>query len=231
MLKLALIAEEGFGHRMLLWWNGEGAARVLKRLGRAALIELADAAVIVPAAERTGSCEQFGILCSVAERLHGRKAAAPWGIRPLAAWFVALETMATTIGGPLRDSAVIARKLFAAGSEAHVLHGDLHGDNVLFFGDRGWLAIDPKGFVGERVFDFVPMLTHGAAASKLTSEDLAARCVTVAGLARVEWTRLAGWSAAYSGLSLAWSLQDNNAGRHEWREVERWNSVARAAGW
>ena len=30
-----------------------------------------------------------------------------------------------------------------------LLHGDLQHYNVLFDTDRGWLAIDPKGVVGE----------------------------------------------------------------------------------
>ena len=30
-----------------------------------------------------------------------------------------------------------------------LLHGDLHHDNILFDKKRGWLAIDPKGIIGE----------------------------------------------------------------------------------
>jgi hypothetical protein len=35
-----------------------------------------------------------------------------------------------------------------------VLHGDMHHENILKFSSRGWLAIDPKGLVGERGFDY-----------------------------------------------------------------------------
>jgi aminoglycoside/hydroxyurea antibiotic resistance kinase len=41
-----------------------------------------------------------------------------------------------------------------------VLHGDLHHGNVLDFGLRGWLAIDPKGLLGERGFDFANIFTN-----------------------------------------------------------------------
>lgn len=30
-----------------------------------------------------------------------------------------------------------------------VLHGDLHPHNLLWSGDRGWVAIDPHGLVGD----------------------------------------------------------------------------------
>ena len=34
-----------------------------------------------------------------------------------------------------------------------LLHGDLHHYNVLFDSDRGWLAIDPKGVIGETEYE------------------------------------------------------------------------------
>jgi streptomycin 6-kinase len=40
------------------------------------------------------------------------------------------------------------------------LHGDLHHENVLDFGERRWLAIDPHGLHGERFFDFANIFTN-----------------------------------------------------------------------
>ena len=48
----------------------------------------------------------------------------------------------------LNESSI--RKLLAEPREVCALHGDLHHDNVLDFGPRGWLAIDPHALVGER---------------------------------------------------------------------------------
>ena len=39
-----------------------------------------------------------------------------------------------------------------------MLHGDIHHENILDFGPRGWLAIDPKRLHGERGFDFANIL-------------------------------------------------------------------------
>jgi streptomycin 6-kinase len=50
--------------------------------------------------------------------------------------------------------------LLAEPREVGVLHGDLHHGNVLDFGVRGWLAIDPKGLLGERGFDFANIFTN-----------------------------------------------------------------------
>lgn len=40
-------------------------------------------------------------------------------------------------------------KLAASQDETTLLHGDLHHYNVLSDVRRGWLAIDPKGVIGE----------------------------------------------------------------------------------
>jgi streptomycin 6-kinase len=73
---------------------------------------------------------------------------------PLSRWFAALEPGAAKYGGILVNAATVARDLLNQPREASVLHGDLHHGNVLDFGARGWLAIDPKRLLGERGFDF-----------------------------------------------------------------------------
>lgn len=40
-----------------------------------------------------------------------------------------------------------------------LLHGDLHKDNILL-SERGWIAIDPKGVLGEREFETAAFLRN-----------------------------------------------------------------------
>lgn len=40
------------------------------------------------------------------------------------------------------------------GGRARVPRGDAHHSNILDFGERGWLAIDPKRVTGERYYDY-----------------------------------------------------------------------------
>ena len=41
-----------------------------------------------------------------------------------------------------------------------LLHGDLQHYNVLFDNERGWVAIDPKGVVGEWEYEVGPLLRN-----------------------------------------------------------------------
>lgn len=51
-----------------------------------------------------------------------------------------------------------AHLLLADRRDISPLHGDIYHGNVLDFGERGWLAIDPKGLKGERGFDYANLL-------------------------------------------------------------------------
>jgi streptomycin 6-kinase len=41
-----------------------------------------------------------------------------------------------------------------------LLHGDLHHDNILTATRQSWLAIDPKGIVGEPAYETAPLLLN-----------------------------------------------------------------------
>ena len=99
-------------------------------------------------------------MCTVAARLHAFRMKPLPELIPPAQWFRALEPAAATHGGILARCAETARALLAEPREVGVLHGDLHHENVLDFGVRGWLAINPKRLVGERGFDFANIFTN-----------------------------------------------------------------------
>ena len=47
------------------------------------------------------------------------------------------------------------------------LHGDIHHGNILFSAARGWLAIDPKGIMGPRVYEYANSLCNPFAATDI----------------------------------------------------------------
>ena len=49
----------------------------------------------------------------------------------------------------VRDAQAAYTRLCDTQTRVRLLHGDLHHDNILFDTNRGWVAIDPKGVVGE----------------------------------------------------------------------------------
>jgi streptomycin 6-kinase len=226
MLRLATEAEESFGVALMEWWDGDGAARVLARDCDAVLLERAEGAASLADMARNGRDEEAcRVLCAVAARLHAHRHKPLPELVPLPNCFRELDAAATTHGGILVRCALTARTLLAEPQEIGALHGDLHHDNVLDFGARGWLAIDPKGLLGERGFDFANIFTNPDLADPtrpVATEPgrFARRLEVVAEAARLERERLLRWILAWTGLSAAWFLSDGDSAAIDLRVAE-----------
>ncbi|NGX95741.1 MAG: APH(6) family putative aminoglycoside O-phosphotransferase [Candidatus Afipia apatlaquensis] len=226
MLKIADHDDERIGGSVMQWWNGEGAARVLARNDIAILLERAEGTASLAVMSRTGcDDEATRAICDVAARLHSPRSNPPPGLITLAQWFFDLEPAAAKYGGILVKSAEAARMLLAEPREVCVLHGDLHHNNVLDFGARGWLAIDPKHLIGDRAFDYAniftnPDLDHPQWPVATIPERFARRLEIVTDAAKIERTRMLRWILAWTGLSAAWYLGDGDPAEVDLRVAE-----------
>jgi streptomycin 6-kinase len=211
MLKVARVAEVRAGARLMAWWKGEGAARVLEHDADALLLERATGpASLVEMARGGRDDEASRILCAAAAGLHTPRGDPPADLVPLARWFRSLEPAAAAHGGVLARSAAAARELLAHPRDVVALHGDLHHQNVLDFGDRGWLSIDPKGLLGERGFDFANLFCNPDRETAIAPGRLTRQVEVVRAAAGLERRRLLMWILAYAGLSASWSLEDGD---------------------
>jgi streptomycin 6-kinase len=209
MLKIALEPEEMAGARLMAWWDGEGAAPVLAHEGAALLMLRATGDGSLEDMARGGrDDEATRILCTAATRLHLPRARPLPPLVPLAQWFQALLARNDAPASLLGHSAATARELLAAPRDMAVLHGDMHHGNVLDFGPKGWLAIDPKGLYGERGFDYANILSNPDRASARAPGRFARRIETIAEVSGIAQRRLLQWVLAWSGLSAVWSVQD-----------------------
>jgi streptomycin 6-kinase len=97
---------------------------------------------------------------------------------------------------------------------AVVLHGDLHHRNVLSAARDPWLAIDPKGVVGDPGFEAGAFLRNPIP-ELMGAPDLprrlARRLEALSDATGLDVSRLAAWGAVGSVLSAIWSLQADGA--------------------
>lgn len=226
MLKLSFEEEERHGGVLMEWWDGEGAARVLAFEPGALLLERATGGRSLKAMAVGGDdAGATRILCDALARLHAPRDRPLPELVPLDRWFEALWPAARSHGGILRRSAAVAAELLAAQAEQRPLHGDIHHDNVLDFGARGWLAIDPKRLFGDRAFDFANIFCNpdvgGEGIVLATRPDIFRRRLDIvteaAGLDR---QRLLRWILAWAGLSAAWFLGDGTDPAVDFRIAE-----------
>jgi streptomycin 6-kinase len=214
MLKVARVAEERDGAALMVWWMGDGAARVVEHDADAMVMERAlGTRSLARMALEGQDDEATRILCAATARLHAPRDAPPPALVPLERWFRALEPAAAAHGGVLSHAAAAARELLADPRDVVALHGDVHHGNVLDFGARGWLAIDPKGLVGERGFDYANLFRNPYLRRATEPGRLARQVEVVVAAAGLERGRLLKWILAYAGLSVAWAAEggDNTA--------------------
>jgi streptomycin 6-kinase len=208
MLKLAHADEERQGGALMAWWNGDGAARVLAHDGDALLLERAEnTRSLTQMVHDNHDDDATRILCAAAARLHAPRAQAKPALVPLDLWFRSLWPAAQQHGGVLAQCAHAARELLDSPQDIVVLHGDIHHGNVLDFGNRGWLAIDPKGLYGERGFDFANIFCNPDRESACIAGRFERRLNCVVKEAGLDRLRLLRWILAWSGLSAAWIIE------------------------
>jgi streptomycin 6-kinase len=144
----------------------------------------------------------------------------------VAGWAAGLGRLRARFGGttgPLPAALVErAERLFAdlIGSmgEPVLLHGDLHHDNILTAQRQPWLALDPKGVVGEAAYETGALLRNPAG-RVLQAPDpagmMARRIDQLAAELGFEWERIRGWALAQAVLSAWWSIEDHGYGWEE----------------
>lgn len=218
MLKIATEPEERLGWALLDWWDGDGAARVLAVRGDGLLMERAlGTRSLADMARHGDDAQATAILCDAVAALHRpRDKTPPEGLATLEAWFrdlwpAAAQGLVPTV------MAETARRLLDDQREIRPLHGDLHHENILDFGPRGWLAIDPKRLIGDRAFDYTtlfcdPDLSDRDPPTAVRPEIFSQRLEVVLARSGLERDRLLDWIVAWCGLSTAWFLQDEDDG-------------------
>lgn len=208
MLKVARSAEEQRGNDLMVWLEGEGAARVYRHEGATLLLERLEAAPDLAALALAGQDDAATrILCGAAAGLHRERPGWPPDLPDLRRWFRSLEA-AQAQGGAFAQAWAAAQPLLAEPQDVRPLHGDLHHGNVLRSPERGWVVIDPKGLIGERTFDFANLLCNPTLDHALTPGRLERQSALIAQEAGLDRARLLAWVEAYAALSAAWHLED-----------------------
>ena len=209
MLKIAVDAEERAGGALMAWWAGQGAAAVLAHDAEAVLLERAQGASSLSVMARAGRDDEASrVICGVVSKLHAPRPAPRPELCPLRTWFQELEAAARSHGGIFAVAMTELDDLLANPRETGVLHGDIHHDNILDFGAKGWLAIDPKSLVGERGYDYANVFRNPGGDVALQPGRFERQVELVAACASLGRTRLLRWILCVMSLSAAWHLSD-----------------------
>jgi streptomycin 6-kinase len=110
----------------------------------------------------------------------------------------------------LQKARKIKQYLSEKSLQSILLHGDLHHDNILAH-KKGWVVIDPKGVIGEEVFDVAAFIRNPFPDLLLMSNVqniLYNRIHQFSKHLNMDPVRLYYWSYVYAILSTIWALED-----------------------
>jgi streptomycin 6-kinase len=209
--------EEQRGTALLAWYGGEGAATVFDSLGGVIFMEWLDGPTLGDAA-RAGRDEEAAIaIATLVKTLHGAREADPPPLLPLRQRYRALfEMQASRWPAMYKDilarAVGIAHQLFDKPAASLPLHGDLHHDNIIS-SPRGWLAIDPKGLLGDPVYEVANSFLNPLDADHLVSDPKRIARLSEIYEARLGFhrKRVLGYAATHAALSACWDIADGNS--------------------
>jgi streptomycin 6-kinase len=215
-------------------WQGHGIARLLEsdpELGVMLLESLEPGAPLYSVLERGGLDDNQAtrIFAGVARRLW-RPAPDTHDFDTPASWAEGLTRLRQRYlggAGPLDERLVsVAEGLYAellpSQSGAVLLHGDLHHWNILSAGREPWLAIDPKGIVGEPCYEVGAWLRNPAGHLPAQSDLrrlMGRRIDILADMLGFDRKRIAAWGLAQAVLSAWWTLEDHGDNADGWQET------------
>lgn len=212
------VEDELRGAHFLSWRNGEGAVRMLGFDANRMLLEYAGERHLVDDLNARGDRAATEIAAEVMARLFAPSGLPiPGDLQPLRERFASLfnRAKADRAGGKESlyvEAASIAERLLSDPHEVRPLHGDLHHENIMH-GPRGWLAIDPKGVLGDPGFDAANMFYNPLDRDDLCldPERIAAMAGTFGRTLGQDIRAILDHAIAYGCLSASWHGEDGNA--------------------
>jgi streptomycin 6-kinase len=209
-------SDEAAAGAALKHFDGRGAIRVLEHdPSGGLLLERAQPGHALTKLVLEGADDRATVvLCEVVRALH-RREPPDSGFRVVEDLGRGLERYrrmgqaAIPVGLLDRASGLFA-DLAASQAARRLLHGDLHHDNILFDANRGWLAIDPKGVLGEPAYEIGAALRNPTEDPTwfATPSIVDRRVRIVSDCLGLDRQRVLSWAFAQAVLSAVWSLED-----------------------
>lgn len=203
---------------VLVAFNARATVKVYEYVEGAVLLERLNPGTPLAAIAMGGRDEEATeILAEVIQRMHhsGESLEAFTTVRD---WGEGYQRYLASGDKQIPDSLVeqgqdFYARLCASQQGVRLLHGDLQHYNVLLDHDRGWVAIDPKGVVGETEYEIGASLRNPYEKPDLfaSPENIERRLKCYEARLKLDTDRALRWGFAQAVLSAIWSVEDGFA--------------------
>lgn len=115
----------------------------------------------------------------------------------------------------------LSNKLLNSQSDLYLLHGDLHHENILQY-NNSWVAIDPKGVIGEQAYEFGAFIRNPIPAlleQRNPHEIMLKRAHHFSAIFGINEQRILEWSFVQAILAACWAIQDQSDSLNYWLKI------------
>jgi streptomycin 6-kinase len=209
-------------------FDGRGAARLIEAdAGRSALLlerlepgtKLSELCDTDDEGAISAAVNVMRSLLRPAPLVHEFPSVADWG-KGFARHRARYEGTSGPLPARLFDEAeTLFHDLNASAAEPVLLHGDLHQGNIIAARREPWLAIDPKGIVGDAAYEVGALLRNPN--DRILSwpnlpRVMGRRIRQLSEESGFERERVRGWGLSQAILAAVWSCEDDSRDAGEW---------------
>lgn len=209
-------SDEKNSANILTEYAGQGAVKVYESSEHAILLER-----VIPGDTLTElvvtqkDSQATSIFCDVASSLHATKYkdGCAESVASLSRAFARYKASANQIIQlhTLEKAETIYTSLCNTQKKTVLLHGDLHHDNILHDAKRGWLSIDPKGYIGEAEFEVAAFLKNPKHNCYYADEKIVnSRIEIISNTMKLDAERILLWGYSYYVISTIWGIEDGD---------------------
>ncbi len=209
----------------LQFYQGIGCVKLLDfdKAHNAMLLEAIEPGISLRSSFPKHDMQAIESTVTVMKQLHAHPLPQPHGFRTMDDWLSLFHTLEVpdALKSPVQRARDIAKRLRQTQQSEHLLHGDLHHDNILEDRHGTWKAIDPKGVVGESAYEVGAFMCNPAGLLEHASakDIIHNRLDAFSRLLTIDRQRLLDACYVRIILSACWSVEDK----------ADWNSDLRCA--
>ena len=200
----------------LKYFNGDGSIQFIDYHSRyhASLLQQAIPGTTLKTLYPTQFEYVMNCYVDTMKRLHSKHLPSKHSYQHIGEWLRAIDGLTPNKPCPahlLEKAISLTNSLLASMTKEIFLHGDLHHDNILKHGDQ-WLAIDPKGIIGEPEFEIAAFdfMYITELEKNINVKDIfESRVNLLAQKTGLNAQRIKDWIFVRLILMAAWQIEDN----------------------
>jgi streptomycin 6-kinase len=209
----------------LQYYNGEGCARLLKYNLEHGVMLLEQLVPGTMLSEETDEAQVISNYIKVWKEIR-REAPSETSTPFITRWFEGLSREEHLNGSIPVEHIQLAKEclkqILETSTGPELLHGDLHHENVLFSEQHGWMAIDPKGVIGDSYFDIVSFLVNQLDSKEDPKGIVRFRVDLISEGLRLDRQRLLKAAVALGTLYACWGIEDGDPDWERTYQCVKW---------